>query len=301
MNNEEKYFYRTVLHIDAGWGGFYALESELKKREVSCDFCPLRSGRFYRIPESQLSKLPFDPQLEGHYLPAGEKDESGWGLYPLKPEDAQAWIDEQGFSDDTWHPVLGHDYASVSPSGKDYPSGVYPCKYSWGCFTQAGGDGIVIDQSCEERQTISTLELVAIVVSGESSLPKGYYRTAFFEAFPRNPDTFLRGEGKTIQEAEEKAWKQFEKLRACPGHEFEARGYENGGGFCKHCGKFGSNVIAPIHACPGCGKLNWFSKDNRGEFWCQDCTKADKIPEESMTDIQKEIRVLQKWGRSGKN
>ncbi|WP_195391070.1 hypothetical protein [Clostridium perfringens] len=29
------------------------------------------------------------------------------------------------------------------------------------------------------------------------------YETAFFEVYPKDPDTFIRGQGKTINEAEE--------------------------------------------------------------------------------------------------
>lgn len=73
------------------------------------------------------------------------------------------------------------------------------------------------------------------IVSG----PK-LYRTAFVEASPRNPNTFLRGEGATVPEAEAACWAKYERMLACPGHPdhgpFEARGYTNGAGFCARCG-----------------------------------------------------------------
>ncbi|MCV6548533.1 MAG: hypothetical protein OIF56_14845 [Cohaesibacter sp.] len=70
-------------------------------------------------------------------------------------------------------------------------------------------------------------------------LGKNPYRTAFFEAFP--PDaSFLRGEGKTITEAEQDAFAQYQKVTACNrngGHLLSRnRGkvtYKNGAGFCK--------------------------------------------------------------------
>ena len=50
------------------------------------------------------------------------------------------------------------------------------------------------------------------------------YETAFFEVYPKkDPDTFIRGQGKTINEAEEEAWKQYEKIINCHKHEFERR------------------------------------------------------------------------------
>ncbi len=71
------------------------------------------------------------------------------------------------------------------------------------------------------------------------------YTTAFFEAFPKTPSTFIRGEGKTVEEAEQDAKQQFDKILACKEHEFEKRHYENGGGMCKHCELFRSDVFEP--------------------------------------------------------
>ncbi len=52
----------------------------------------------------------------------------------------------------------------------------YVCKYEWpeDCFVQCGDNGIVC---------------------GKES-----YTTAFFEAFPESPKTFLRGEGAFVEE-----------------------------------------------------------------------------------------------------
>lgn len=76
----------------------------------------------------------------------------------------------------------------------------------------------------------------------------GDYSTAFFEAFPREPElkTFIRGEGVDVQAAEASAFAKLEHYRACPGHEFERRGYTNGAGFCKHCGMFQSGVFPKL-------------------------------------------------------
>ena len=67
------------------------------------------------------------------------------------------------------------------------------------------------------------------------------YRTAFVEAFP---GTFIRGEGKTIAEAEDACWAIYERLAACPHDQgFDRRHYVNGAGFCRGCGTwFSSNV-----------------------------------------------------------
>jgi hypothetical protein len=67
------------------------------------------------------------------------------------------------------------------------------------------------------------------------------YRTAFVEAFP---GTFIRGEGKTIAEAEDACWAKYERLAACLHDQgFARRDYVNGCGFCRRCGTwFGSDV-----------------------------------------------------------
>lgn len=98
--------------------------------------------------------------------------------------------------------------------------GTYDPKHQWGetCFLQWGGDGLVIGKDATRR-------------------------TAFFEAFPENPDTFIRGEGKTVEEAEHDAWADWQRILSCKGHELETRGYKNGAGFCKHCGLFQSGAF----------------------------------------------------------
>lgn len=75
----------------------------------------------------------------------------------------------------------------------------------------------------------------------------GTYRTAFVEAFPREPDTFLRGEGATVEEAEDACWAKWERIVACPAHPehgpFEPRMYRNGAGFCTRCGAWFPKVL----------------------------------------------------------
>jgi hypothetical protein len=73
-----------------------------------------------------------------------------------------------------------------------------------------------------------------VVLGGEG----GAYRTAFVEAFPNN--TFLRGEGPTIADAEQACWQQFQALRTCPTFPehgpWDRRHYRNGAGYCQGCG-----------------------------------------------------------------
>lgn len=89
-----------------------------------------------------------------------------------------------------------------------------------------------------------------VLVEGGTS-----YSTAFVEAFPRSPDTFLRGEGATIADAEDDCWQKYQKLAACPAHPehgpFEPRGYRNGSGFCTRCNTWFSRVLPEQPEDPG--------------------------------------------------
>jgi len=90
-------------------------------------------------------------------------------------------------------------------------------------FLQAGKRGIVFTQS--EEQPV--------------------YRTAFVEAFVDigQAPGFYRGEAETVEAAETAAYLKFQKALACDEHEWFAGKYTNGGGHCRKCGKFGSNVF----------------------------------------------------------
>ena len=68
---------------------------------------------------------------------------------------------------------------------------------------------------------------------------------AFFEAIPADGDTFVRGEGATLEEAEDAAFASYQRYWACPGHTPEKRGYKNGAGFCSRCGLFISGAFEP--------------------------------------------------------
>lgn len=74
------------------------------------------------------------------------------------------------------------------------------------------------------------------------------YRTAFVEAFP---GTFIRGEGKTIAEAEDACWAGYERLAACP-HDrgFDRRDYVNGSGFCRACGTWFASDVTGFDPLP---------------------------------------------------
>lgn len=129
-----------------------------------------------------------------------------------------------------WH--RDHAPAAVTVlglnTGRVIGNTTIPPRFPWpdDCMVQGGADGIVI---------------------GGGPAP---YRTAFVEAFPAQPATFIRGEGKTVEDAEAACWIKYEQIQACPAAPthgpWERRGYRNGGGFCGSCGMFNSKVFEPL-------------------------------------------------------
>ena len=112
---------------------------------------------------------------------------------------------------------------------------------------------------------------VVFVKSGEN------YETAFVEAHSGTLG-FLRGEGATWQEAEDDAWAKAQRIIACPGpngHEWEPRGYRNGCGFCKHCGRFASKVFTLEEVgsfCEVCRTPTFWHVEEDGTLRCPDHT-----------------------------
>lgn len=80
-------------------------------------------------------------------------------------------------------------------------------------------------------------------------LGRNPYNTAFFEAFPDRKVTagggFIRGEGATIEEAEDKAYARFVKQNACS-HLWGREHYRNTGQLCRHCRAFRCNEIREV-------------------------------------------------------
>lgn len=132
--------------------------------------------------------------------------------------------------------------------------GRYALRHPWpdDCFVQGGDAGLVMRRG------------------------GGSYRTAFVEVSPSDPKTFIRGEGATLAAAEDAAWGKLQRILACPGHEFETRGYTNGAGFCRHCGMFASGVfdVAEVgNPCTVCGtKTNW--SQVAGAWYCEEHTPS---------------------------
>lgn len=89
------------------------------------------------------------------------------------------------------------------------------------------------------------------------------YNTSFFEAFPL--ETFIRGEGSTVEEAEKQAWNIYQRYLNCKEHDFE-RLDDEGDGKCKNCGLRQSNVLPDIRKCEIC-KKSGYHEFNR-QYYC---------------------------------
>jgi len=78
----------------------------------------------------------------------------------------------------------------------------------------------------------------------------GHYRTAFVEACPSSGGTFLRGEGPSVEEAEDACWAKYQTVLNCADGlgvhgPFDAGRYESGAGFCTRCGAWFSGMLEP--------------------------------------------------------
>jgi hypothetical protein len=118
-------------------------------------------------------------------------------------------------------------FARCSSSG--FKESLYECQCPWpdDIFVQCGGSGVVLSK-------------------------QGNYKTAFFEAFPNNPSTFIRGEGETIEKAEANCFSKYEKIMKCDGHVYKRLHAEHG--VCEKCGLFTSYCFPPEAKCSVCGK-----------------------------------------------
>jgi hypothetical protein len=130
--------------------------------------------------------------------------------------------------------------------------GEYECQQAWpeDTFVQCGDSGLVLGNAQNES-----------------------YITAFFEAFPKNPSTFIRGEGKDLPEAELNAFKKFQNIKGCDEHDYTRHGTSEHAN-CTKCGLFTSHYFEPTHKCSVCSKenVNYQMSDEQFKvtYFCRD-------------------------------
>lgn len=178
----------------------------------------------------------------------------------------------------------------------------YACLKDWpeDCGVQCGGKGIVLPKNSFDNVMKSDKPLEGLV---EAASQKESYVTAFFEAFPKNPSCFIRGEGKTIEEAEEDAFNDFQKILSCKQHEFEPRGRRDGYGYCKHCSLSMSGVLPILNKCCKCKTPTNWTSDDKGRYYCKKHARMKpkskhgfmqekKIPRKLKKEMKKFFKLL---------
>ena len=168
----------------------------------------------------------------------------------------------------------------------------YETKYEWGdCFCQGGNNGIVLASGNLSKVLNSDDPLQTL--SKASAEPESY-RTAFFEAFPKKPSCFIRGEGENIEEAETNCWNKYQKILLCT-HEMERRNRTDGYGYCKHC-SYSSSVFEPLTKCCKCKIPTAYTTDFRNKWYCKKHSKTKpKNPNPSSFDYTRERRIPRKY------
>lgn len=118
-------------------------------------------------------------------------------------------------------------------------------------------------------------------------LQENPYTTAFFEIFPDH--TFIRGEGKTVKEAEHQAWTRYQQFLNCPQHEYKQIN-DSDRGECTHCGIIYSNVFKAKTLCKQCNQ-----EDAIFQFY--DCLldqDIDYIIKDHLDNINKMVPTAEK-------
>lgn len=121
------------------------------------------------------------------------------------------------------------------------------------------------------------------------------YNTLFMEVYPPGA-AFIRGEGDSPETCEDAAWTKYQLALNCSdgsgSHDWEARGYQNGAGFCSRCNTFGSQVFTGEQLgqlCRICGvgtTYHWHTNESAGgaEFLCEEHYEEHKPDKRTPSD-----------------
>lgn len=145
----------------------------------------------------------------------------------------------------------------------------YICLCSWPeeVGVQCGGSGVVFTNNSLEEVLKDPVEAIDTVLGSGKKM--SHYRTAFFEAFPKNPSCFIRGEGKTVEEAEKNCFAKYEKIMNCSHPSFDRRGREDGYAFCSQC-SYSGMLLQPLTHCAICSMPAHYSQNLKDNWYCKD-------------------------------
>lgn len=129
------------------------------------------------------------------------------------------------------------------------------------------------------EETIVSAGRGVVFVRNTRTSSRTSYSTLFMEVYPPGA-AFIRGEGETATECENAAWSKYQLAVNCSDasgtHQWEARGYKNGAGFCSRCNTFGSDVFTGDQLnqhCAMCGVGTTYHFDvlasGKCEFFCE--------------------------------
>ena len=158
----------------------------------------------------------------------------------------------------------------------------YVCAFPWpeDCRIQAGESGVVFTHAPADPIADALSAVVDAAAPDTAPQRADRYYTAFFESFPRQPDTFIRGEGPTVEAAEADCWARYQRILACDGHIFERCGRRDGYGYCVKCG-LGSMVFEPLDRCVICDSSTRYAHDADGVAYCE--AHIELMPEDKQT------------------
>lgn len=133
--------------------------------------------------------------------------------------------------------------------------GSYEAQHQWPAETTvSAGRGVVFVRNAKEGELTS-------------------YGTLFMEVYPPGA-AFIRGEGESPEACETAAWAKYQVALYCSDgsgtHDWKARNYHNGAGFCSRCSTFGSKVftgeqLGQLCKICGIGTTYHWDKDANGE------------------------------------
>lgn len=111
----------------------------------------------------------------------------------------------------------------------------------------------------------------------------------FFEAFPKDPNTFIRTVAQTVEEAESKAWRFYQNTLDCKEHTFERYRANTDHAECSQCKLFLSHYFPPLKSCVVCQKphatLEFEKKTYCIEHYIETCQKLKKLTYEKTLEL----------------